>query len=454
MASLKKRGRVWWIRYRAGKKLVEKSLKTRKKFEAQYALKEVGGREVRGELALPSRSPVGEFLEKYASRLRLRSTNKAWKIDSGRLKIFFERARVRTLEQVTPDLISRILEEGLEGGWSPKTFNNYREIVHRLFSYAIRERGFVSPMLGRTNPASFVRRVALPPPKIRHLRLNEIEELLEHLGGTPRMQTAVATLIYTGLRRAELLWLTVDDIDLSTRLVTIRGKTVGTESWHPKTRKNRGVPVSDSLLPYLERQLTMNCDMNSGMNADMNDAMIGDMTSDMTGDMTSDMTGDMTSNMTSDMKTDSPWLFPSATGSRWDLDNFSRALRQAQEPCPVRWSCLDFRHTFASHLAKKGVSIFKIAKLLGNTAPICERHYAHLSPAGLAEEVEFHTDDTPPRSPDTDYRRVYEARTGREAWIRRGESRRSFGVVRRAWRRRCKSRALSAAEEKVSTPRY
>jgi len=45
-------------------------------------------------------------------------------------------------------------------------------------------------------------------------------------------------------------------------------------------------------------------------------------------------------------------------------------------------------------LAKKGVSIFKIAKLLGNTVPICERHYAHLSPAGLADEVEFRSADS------------------------------------------------------------
>lgn len=345
MASLKKRGRIWWIRYYVGPKLLEKSLKTRRKDEAVRALKELNGREARGELAAPSRIPVPVFLEEYGARLKLRSPEKAWKIDMGRLKSFFARAGVKTLEQVTPALISHVLEEGLRNGWSAKTFNNYREVVHRAFSYAVRERGFVSPRLGRANPASFVRRVEEPAPRITYLPLADIDELLAHLSPHVKMQAAVATLIYAGLRRSELLWLTVDDLDLSSRLIMVRGKTVGNESWEPKTRKNRAVPVSDSLLSYLDRWLHV--------------------------------------------RPDSIWLFPASKGGRWDGDNFSAALRDAQRGKEERWSCLDFRHTFASHLAKKGVSIFKIAKLLGNTVPICERHYAHLSPAGLAEEVEF-----------------------------------------------------------------
>ncbi len=54
-----------------------------------------------------------------------------------------------------------------------------------------------------------------------------------------------------------------------------------------------------------------------------------------------------------------------------------------------RWNCLNLRHTFASHLARKGVLLFKIARLLGNSVQICERHYARLSSARLHEEVQF-----------------------------------------------------------------
>jgi integrase len=38
------------------------------------------------------------------------------------------------------------------------------------------------------------------------------------------------------------------------------------------------------------------------------------------------------------------------------------------------------RHTFASLLAIAGVSIFKIAKWLGDDVRVVERHYAHLLP--------------------------------------------------------------------------
>lgn len=345
MGSLRKRGRVWWVRYYVGGRLFERTLKTRRKDEALRALKELGGREVRGELAPPTRAPVRLFLDEYSARLRLRSSEKAWKTDVGRLKGFFGRAGVKALEEVTPKLISHVLEEGLRSGWSPKTYNNYREIVHRALSYAIRESGFVSPGLGRANPASFVRRVQEPAPKIRYLALEEIGELLQHLANEAKMQTAVATLVYPGLRRSELLWLTVDDLDMRSRIVMVRGKTVDGKTWEPKTRKNRAVHISDSLLPYLERWMRV--------------------------------------------RPDSVWLFPASRGGRWDPDNFAAALRHGQRGLGRRWSCLDFRHTFASHLARKGVSMFKIAKLLGNSVVICERHYAHLCPAGLAEEVEF-----------------------------------------------------------------
>ena len=53
------------------------------------------------------------------------------------------------------------------------------------------------------------------------------------------------------------------------------------------------------------------------------------------------------------------------------------------------WSCLDYRHTFGSHLAQRGVSLYKISQLLGNSPEICRRHYASLVADTLESEVEF-----------------------------------------------------------------
>lgn len=83
------------------------------------------------------------------------------------------------------------------------------------------------------------------------------------------------------------------------------------------------------------------------------------------------------------------WFFPSSTGKRWDPDNYSQDLRAISDPAGLVWSCLDFRHTFGSHLAQEGESLFKIATLLGNSPEICRRHYAALIPEGMHDVVEF-----------------------------------------------------------------
>ena len=64
------------------------------------------------------------------------------------------------------------------------------------------------------------------------------------------------------------------------------------------------------------------------------------------------------------------------------------------------WSCLDFRHTFGSHLAQKGESLYKISALMGNSPEICRKHYAALIPEKMSDVVEFHQNGGPDRSED------------------------------------------------------
>jgi len=61
----------------------------------------------------------------------------------------------------------------------------------------------------------------------------------------------------------------------------------------------------------------------------------------------------------------SPYRRP--LGGRWDPDNFSWDLRDANRKAGLPRGCLDYRHTFGSQLAVKGESLYKIAKLMGNS---------------------------------------------------------------------------------------
>lgn len=85
-------------------------------------------------------------------------------------------------------------------------------------------------------------------------------------------------------------------------------------------------------------------------------------------------------------------------GVIWDSDAFGEALRKASRAGRLPWAALHFRHTFGSHLAMKGESLYKISQLLGNSPEVCRRHYAALLPESLVDSVEFDTRPQPVRS--------------------------------------------------------
>jgi len=190
-----------------------------------------------------------------------------------------------------------------------------------------------------------------PAPQIRFLSLEQIKEQLEILEDNRRIRAMTATYIYAGIRREEALWLTYDDVDLPDRLIRVRAKTIDGKFWQPKTKRNRVVPISKGLV-----------------------AILSDYVSDL----------------------DCVWFFPSPTKKRWDPDNFSQDLRKINTAAGLDWSCLDFRHTFGSHLAQKGVSLYKIAELMGNSPNICRKHYAALIPERMQDTVEFEEEEAVP----------------------------------------------------------
>ena len=138
-------------------------------------------------------------------------------------------------------------------GLAPKTANRYREIICRLFNWAMSEAGVKMP--GKINPAAAIRKYKEHAAQIRFLTLKQIDEQLEALKEYPQIQTMVAMYIYAGLRREELLWLTLNDIDLKAGhygMIRIQAK-INEEHWQPKTKVNRAVPISSSLRYYLDR---------------------------------------------------------------------------------------------------------------------------------------------------------------------------------------------------------
>ncbi len=268
-------------------------------------------------------------------------------------------------------------------GRAPKTVNEYRGALRALYNYALTFLDYVPGDPRWPNPAARTKRMREPAPEITFLTAEQIDEQLEALEKVAREQEArlakslannypgslnkqyvermergpkttrqmrvmVATYIFAGLRRAEATWLTREDVLLEGErpVIQVRAKTIDGEFWQPKTRVNRSVPISQRLLPILTEHAAT-------------------------------------------LSEDAVWFFPSPTGERWSEDNFSADFREHQKRAGLKWRTLDFRHTFGTHLARNGVSLYKISKLMGNSPEICRRHYASVISEDLVDEVEF-----------------------------------------------------------------
>jgi hypothetical protein len=329
MASIYKRGRIWWVHYLVGGKSVSRSLRTGNERVALEKKKRLEALEVTGQLPKPSSTPVEDFLQSFCEFLCRTRTRKSAKNDISYLRMFFgprcpalqpgstvnHRFRngeaptakatprpygrvvpARLLEELSTETVSEYIRDRIvEDHIAVKTANRIREVLHRLFSYAIEHHGYICPDHRYRNPVEGVRRVQEGAPVITWLTSEQISEQLRVFQDSLSLRTLVATLIYAGLRREEALWLTIDDVDLEKRLIYVRAKSVNEEHWQPKTKRNRVVPISSSL----HEILTVYSPQRS-----------------------------------------EPWFFPSPRGRRWDPDNFSQDLREINRAHDQRQSFL------------------------------------------------------------------------------------------------------------------
>ena len=384
MASLIKRtwknGPAWYIQYYVGNQQRRVRASDNYQIAKEKLRRFEAARAAGDDLPLPTRTPIPDIVAAYVQHIRQVKTAKSAQTDIYYLRDLFgpvcdelkinsrkpsakakkkppkTGADARTkapvieadcLEAVrTADITSFISAQVARRGLAPKTANRYREILMRLFNWAMEQKNVKMP--NDKNPAAKVERYKEPAPTIRFLTLKKIDEQLAALADQVKFQAMVATLIYAGLRREELLWLTPDDIDWSAGafgLIRVRAKTIENEFWQPKTKVNRAVPISSSLRHYLDKWK-----LKRGKGE---------------------------------------WFFPNSACGRYDPDNFSSDLRALNDAKGLHWTCLDYRHTFGSQLAMKGESLYKISKLMGNSPEICRRHYAALIPEEMGDAVEF-----------------------------------------------------------------
>lgn len=114
---------------------------------------------------------------------------------------------------------------GQKGAGSAGYQSNLYRSLQQFFKWLAEETGHVNPM---ADPAKPMKAPDMKAPEINVLRSDQLDALLAGTEGKHfvdrRDRAIILLLIDTGLRRAELTGLTVVDVDLAARLITVRAE--------------------------------------------------------------------------------------------------------------------------------------------------------------------------------------------------------------------------------------
>jgi len=288
-----------------------------------------------------NRPPIlSEFLPQYRRHLTAAKAPSTAQNQWYVVKAFFEDGfpdwTVATLSDVTPGIVISYLDKlKLDRNSSPWTLLDIRKSLSALFTFALRQ-GACS-----TNPVKEVPCPRVGVGAIDYLKLSQIPLVLDAIAGQePLLLGPVAAAIFAGLRRSEIVWLTWEDVDLQNRTIFVRPKVVGAERYQPKTNRSRVVPISKDLIPILLQ-----------------------------------------------LERRSEWVFASPREMRWHPANLSGRLRRTMRAFGWTHGFGTFRHTFGSQLAQKGLSLYKISQLMGNSEDVCRQHYAAIATEQMQEEI-------------------------------------------------------------------
>jgi hypothetical protein len=194
MAGLYKRGEIYYAMYFIGSKKHRVSLQTDSLQMAKEKVRQIESALIRGEESpLPTRTPIKDVVNAYVERIRAFKTAKSAQTDVYYLRAMFgavcpaleitsrrvtakckkrpakegQDRRVaekvieaNCFEQITTAAISEFITSQVRSrGLAAKTANRYREILMRLFNWAMAEKGVKMP--GDKNPVLAVSRYDL-----------------------------------------------------------------------------------------------------------------------------------------------------------------------------------------------------------------------------------------------------------------------------------------------------
>lgn len=337
MATIFKRGDVYYVDYRQNGERVQRSLGLRVKRLAEIKRAEIELNIERGLVGL------GKHVESSAKAFQdfeaevLAKKSPPWRKRTEQLLRPFKTWVLARPDTMVTRLSASEIEQFMRSRWelvSAKTLNEELAIVKRLFRWLV-DREFLAK-----DPTARIERLRQDPKEMRVFTPNELELIFKH--ATPTQLPYYRMLLFTGLRDGELRNLEWADIDFAHGALHVRIKA----DWLPKTRRGRVVPLASDAVELLN-----------------NLPRIG------------------------------KYVFSTRHGKMWVpprqpwVDLLARIETKEGVNLRGQVSIHTFRHTFATACLQSGIDIKTVSEFLGHTTVKMTEKYLHLLPEHKSEQM-------------------------------------------------------------------
>lgn len=191
------------------------------------------------------------------------------------------------------------------------------------------------------------------PAFINSSQLSAISSQMEN----DAVRDVVVFAFYTGMRLNEIVNLRWKNINLNNRVIT-----VGDEYFETKGRKQRFIPISEEAYTVLVSIIALAQPLPKGEKKDAKQNVI---------------------------PIGNNYVFCKSNGEKFTGDYFTKRFKSACKKAGID-KLIHFhslRHSFASNLVQKGVSLYKIKELLGHSSITTTEIYTHLNLDSLREAI-------------------------------------------------------------------
>jgi len=317
------RGKVWWMDITLGGVRLQEPLKQAKNRSQALRIQEDLRSKFRNkQLHIEDLHPLPlAFAAKhYLEYCKAVKSERTYELEFTDYKKHLHPALGSALMPLSADILKRYQTQKKKQGYANRTVNIHIGLVRKILHYAkekkyIHEINFKFPMLPESQKTA-----AFLSPK-------ELPAFLRQLSYSMAYRRSLFG-ICTGLRPAELAYLSWDDIDLAMRTARIRSKP---PAWTIKTKQERVVPLNNTALRILR-------------------------------DLRKERKG--------------PWVF--STGPK-PVKSIRKALDTAATNAGIKRRITPnmLRHTFATHALMRGADIKSVSEILGHSSIETTMKYLH-----------------------------------------------------------------------------